>query len=191
MYADISPFKRSLILLETFFRIGAFTIGGGLAMLPIIEKEFVSRRKWVSEEEMIDILAIVQSLPGVIAFNTSMFIGYKVAGLPGAVLAAIGMMLPSLIIITIFALFYVSVQDNLYIQGAFMGIRSGVTAMIGLAGIRLGKKVLTSPFKAVLAAASFTAVWFFDVHAALVIIFTAALGLTIHGMRTVRNHGNT
>ncbi len=189
MYSEMSLIKRFAILFETFFRIGAFTIGGGYAMLPIMEKEFVTNRAWVTEEEMIDIIAIVQSLPGVIAFNTSMFIGYKIAKIPGALIAAIGLALPSLIIITLFAMLYVSVQDNLYIQGAFMGIRAGVTALIGLAGYKLGKRVLVSPFKAAVAVASFIAVWYFEIHAALIIVCAAVLGLVIFGVTKARSHG--
>ncbi len=158
-------------------------------MLPIMEKEFVSNRKWVSEEEMIDIIAIVQSLPGVIAFNTSMFIGYKIAKFPGALIAALGMLFPSLIIITLFAMLYVSVQDNLYIQGAFMGIRAGVTALIGLAGYKLGKRVLDSSLKALIAVASFLAVWYFEVHAALIIVIAAVVGLVVYGITEARSHG--
>ncbi len=157
-------------------------------MLPIIEKEFVSHRKWISEEEMVDIIAIVQSLPGVIAFNTSMFIGYKVARLPGAIIAALGMMIPSLITISLFSLLYVSIQDNVYAQGAFQGVRAGVTALIGIAGYSLGKRVLISPYTAVVAAGSFTAVWYFNINAALVILCAAVLGLILHGMRKVRAH---
>lgn len=173
-------------LFQTFFRIGAFTIGGGYAMLPIIEREFVSELKWVTEDEMVDIIAIVQSLPGVIAFNTCMFIGYKAAKTPGAVIAALGMMLPSLIIITLFSYLYVSVQDNSYVQGAFRGVRAGVTALVGLAAHRLGKRVIDSPVKGLLAAAAFLAVWLFSVHAALVVVAAALIGLTSHAYMQVR-----
>lgn len=177
-----------LRLYGIFFRIGAFTIGGGYAMLPIIEKEFVSRYKWVSEQEMVDIIAIVQSLPGVIAINTAIFVGYKTAGLLGALLAALGMLSPSLIIITAFAYLYTSVQDNPYVGAAFQGVRAGVTALIGLAGLKLARRVVTSPVTAGVAAASFTAVWIFQVHAALVVVIAALAGLIAVGIRRVREH---
>jgi chromate transporter len=183
--ASSSLIKRILSLYLTFFKIGAFTIGGGYAMLPIIEHEFVTRRKWVNEQEMVDIIAIVQSLPGVIAFNTSMFIGYRSAGILGAVMAALGMLSPSLIIITIFAYLYVSVQDNRYVQAAFKGIRSGVTALIALAGFKLAKRVVVNPVSALIATLAFIAVWLLNVHAALVIVFSAAAGLIITGIRRI------
>lgn len=182
----VSHLRRAFSLYLTFFKIGAFTIGGGYAMLPIIEHEFVVKKKWVSEQDMVDIIAIVQSLPGVIAFNTSMFIGYRSAGILGSVMAALGMLSPSLIIITIFAYLYVSVQDNIYVQSAFRGIRSGVSALIALAGWKLARRVVNNPFTALIAAASFTAVWFLNVHAAVVIVFAASGGLIITGIRRLR-----
>lgn len=176
---DQSRFRQFFILFATFFKIGAFTIGGGYAMLPIIEREFVTRRKWVTSSEMVDIIAIVQSLPGVIAFNTSMFVGYRTCGVLGSVAAALGMMAPSLIIITGFSYIYVSVADNVHVQAAFSGIRSGVTALIGIAGFKLARKVVTSPFAAILAALSFIAVGLFDLHAALAVLLAATLGVIL------------
>jgi chromate transporter len=186
-HRHISQIKRAFSLYLIFCKIGAFTIGGGYAMLPIIEHEFVAKKKWVSEQEMVDIIAIVQSLPGVIAFNTSMFIGYRYAGMLGSVMAALGMLTPSLIIITIFAYLYVSVQDNRYVQSAFRGIRSGVSALIALAGWKLARRVVNNPFTSLIAVASFTAVWFLNVHAALVIVIAAAGGLIVTGVRRARN----
>ena len=174
--------RKVWILFSTFFRVGTFTIGGGYAMLPLIEREFVEKRKWVTQEEMIDILAIVQSLPGIIAVNSSIFIGYQVAKIPGAVIATIGLVISPILIITGFAYLYINVQDERYLQGLFIGVRSGVTALILLAGIRLGSKVLTSMFSWVVAAAALTAVWLFNVHAGLVILSAALLGSVVFGL---------
>ncbi len=170
------------ILFSTFFRIGTFTIGGGYAMLPLIEREFVTNRKWVTQEEMIDILAIVQSLPGIIAVNASIFIGYEVGGILGAVIATIGLLISPIFIITGFAYLYINVQDMEVLQGLFVGVRSGVTALILLAGIRLGKKVLKGGFAWAVAAASLIAVAVFDVHAGLMILSAAVLGFVIYGL---------
>lgn len=183
---------RSLVIMFfSFFKIGAFTIGGGYAMLPLMEHEFVSRRAWVTEDEMVDMIAVVQSLPGIIALNTSMFIGYRIAGFVGAVIAMMGMLLPSLIIITIFALLYVNIQDSRFVQGAFSGIRAGVTALILLAGIKLGRRVIKDTFSAILAIASFIAVVFLDMHAFIVITCAAAVGALSLGVNLIRsNHGS-
>ncbi len=182
MDQSMSRLRKVWILFSTFFRIGTFTIGGGYAMLPLIEREFVERRKWVTQEEMIDILAIVQSLPGIIAVNSSIFIGYQVARIPGAIIATIGLIISPILIITGFAYLYINVQDADYLQGLFIGVRAGVTALILLAGIRLGSKVLTNKFSWLVAAVSLLAVWIFNIHAGLVILAAAVLGFVVFGL---------
>lgn len=174
--------RHFMILFRTFLKIGAFTLGGGYAMLPLMEREFVSRRKWITEEEMVDIIAVVQSLPGIIAVKASLFIGWKVAGITGALTAVIGLLIPSISMITLFAYLYVSIQDNPLVQSLFIGVRSGVTALILLAGIKLGKKVLTDWLSVLLAAVSLAAVWLLDIHAGLVIIAAAFIGYTLFGV---------
>lgn len=166
----------------SFFKIGAFTIGGGYAMLPLIEHEFVERKKWVSRDEIVDIFAIAQSLPGVIAINTSIFIGYRIGGVPGALIASAGMILPSFLVILVIAAAIVGFQDNPYVQRAFAGVRAGVTALILLAAVKLGRGVIKSKFTAVIALVSFTAIVFFDIHAAWIILASAAAGLTANAV---------
>jgi len=183
---SLSLLRKVWILFSTFFRIGTFTIGGGYAMLPLIEREFVEDRKWVTKEEMIDILAIVQSLPGIIAVNSSIFIGYRVSGLLGAVIATVGLLISPIAMITAFAYLYINVQEKEFLQGLFIGVRSGVTALILLAGIRLGKSVLTGIFAWSAAAASLTAVWIIGVHAGLVILFSALAGSIAYGINRAR-----
>jgi chromate transporter len=170
----------------SFFKIGAFTIGGGLAMLPLIEREFVEVRGWVSREEIVDVFAVAQSLPGVIAINTSICIGYKVAKLPGALIAAAGMILPSFICILLIAMFLVNFQNNRWVQKAFAGVRAGVTAMIFLAAVKLGKSILRNPPAWVLGGLSFVALVFFGVNAILVIIAGALAGFVVFGIMRVK-----
>ena len=155
-------------------------------MLPLMEHEFVTRRGWVTEDEMVDVIAVVQSLPGIIALNTSMFIGYRIARFIGALIAMIGMLLPSLVIISVFALLYVNIQDNIYVQGAFSGIRAGVTALILLAGIKLGRRVVKDTFSVVIAILSFIAVGLLDIHAFVVILSAAGMGIAAHGLNLIR-----
>lgn len=178
--------RKVWILFSTFFRIGTFTIGGGYAMLPLIEREFVEQRKWVTHEEMVDILAVVQSLPGIIAVNSSIFVGYRAAGILGAVIATIGLLISPIAIITAFAYLYINVQDQEYLQGLFIGVRSGVTALILLAGIRLGRTILTGAFSWSVAAASLVAVWILDIHAGLVILASALAGSIAYAILRAR-----
>ncbi len=169
--------RKLLRMFLTFFRIGAFTIGGGYAMLPLIEREFVEKQGWVSEDEIVDIFAIVQSVPGVIAINSSIFIGYRIAGFAGALAASLGMVLPSFIIISVIAAFFVQFRAIPAVQSAFSGIRAGVTALIALAAFRLGRKVMTGLFPIITGIAAFTALLIFDVHAIAIIAVSAVAGL--------------
>lgn len=114
----------------TFFKIGLFTIGGGYAMIPLIEKEVVESRKWIENDEFIDIMAVAQSAPGVFAVNISIFIGYRKAGLKGSIACAIGNVLPSVIIILLIAMFFRYFKDIEIVENIFKGIRPAVVALI-------------------------------------------------------------
>ncbi len=123
----------------TFFKVGLFTFGGGLAMLPIIEREVVEKRKWLTHEEMLDLVAIAESTPGAIAVNAATFIGYKVGKLLGAILTTLALVLPSIIIITIISFFVEEFLAIEYVKYAFMGIRCAVGVLIFFAAIKLFK----------------------------------------------------
>ncbi|MFZ5988268.1 MAG: chromate transporter [Bacillota bacterium] len=180
--------KKSSEFLEifiTFFKIGAFTIGGGYAMLPLIEKEVVENKKWVKPEEIIDIFAIVQSVPGVIAINSSIFIGYKRAKIKGAVAAALGVILPSFIIILLISQLLLNISENVYIEKAFAGVRAGVTALILLTAIKLTRNTIKGTIPVIIAVLSFIAIAFFNVHIILIIIAGGITGYLIFGIRKV------
>lgn len=168
----------------SFLKIGAFTIGGGYVMLPLIEQEFVSRRKWVSKNEIVDIFAISQSMPGVIAINASLFVGYKIGKLTGALIAAAGMILPSFFSILIIAVFFIRYNSMPVIQNAFSGIRAGVTALIFLTAIKLAKFVIKTKKDVIIAALTFSLIAFFDVHPIFVILFSSFLGFLFYRRRT-------
>lgn len=117
-------------LFRSFFKIGMFTFGGGYAMVPLIEAEVIERRRWLAQDEFLDLLTLAQSSPGPIAINTSVFIGYKVRGLKGAVAASLGATLPSFLIILIVAIFFAGIRHNPVIDAAFKGMRPAVVALI-------------------------------------------------------------
>ena len=127
-------------LFWTFFKIGAFTFGGGYAMLPMLQKEVVEKRGWASEEELMDYYAIGQCTPGIIAVNTATFVGQKTAGIAGGIIATLGVVFPSLIIITIIAAFIQNFSDLAIVQNAFAGIRVCVCVLILNAVVKLWKK---------------------------------------------------
>lgn len=128
-----------LKLFIAFFKIGAFTFGGGYAMLPIIEKEVVDKNHWLTKEEFLDMLAVVQSLPGPIAINSSVYVGYKIAKFWGALACALGAALPSFIIILLAAIVFTDIQDNPTIEKIFKGIRPAVVALIVIPVIFMAK----------------------------------------------------
>lgn len=121
---------RLLKLFTTFFKLGLFTIGGGYVMIPLIEREVVDRYRWIEKRDFVDLLAIAQSSPGVLAVNMSIFIGYKLRGVRGSVAAAVGNVLPSVVIILLIALFFNKFREYEVVNNVFMGIRPAVVALI-------------------------------------------------------------
>lgn len=117
-------------LFITFFKIGAFTFGGGYAMLPIIQKELVDIKKLISEEEFMDAIALAQASPGSVALNTSVYVGYRIKGLKGALASTLGSVLPSFIIILLIAMYFFRFRNNEFVDSIFMGIRPAIVALI-------------------------------------------------------------
>jgi chromate transporter len=163
-----------------FFKIGTFTFGGGLAMLPLIQKEVVDKRKWVKEEEILDIFAVAQSVPGVIAINSATFIGNKLAGIPGAIFAAFGVILPAFASILIVISILIGLKDNVYVGKVFSGIRAASAALILLSAIKLGKSAIKGKIGWVVAIVSFTAIVLLDIHAAWAVVFGGVSGFATH-----------
>lgn len=151
---------RELIeILKSFLKIGAFTFGGGYAMIPIIQYEVVNRRKWLSEKEFVELLTIAQAAPGPISLNTAVFVGYKCKGYKGALAAILGVVIPSFVIILLVAMFFHTMRDNRWVDAAFRGMRPAVVALIVAPIVGLAKG-LHWVLIAVAAATALT-VWYF------------------------------
>lgn len=142
-----------------FFKIGAFTIGGGYAMVPLIENEIVTKRKWIAQEDFIDLLAISQSAPGILAVNISIFIGYKLRGIRGSIITALGTILPSFIIILAIALFFHSFQDNPIVERIFKGIRPAVVALIAAPTFTMGRSAKINRYNLWIPVVSALLIW--------------------------------
>ena len=125
---------------KTFFKIGIFTLGGGYAMIPLIEEEVVNKHKWVEKDEMLDLIAIAQSCPGVFAINIAIFIGYKLKKVRGAIATTLGTALPSFMIILAIAIFFKQFEDNKVVAAIFRGIRPAVVALIAVPTFRLAQR---------------------------------------------------
>ncbi len=170
-------------LFTTFFKIGLFTLGGGYAMIPMIEQAVVERNHWLKSEEMVDLIAIAQSCPGVFAVNISIFVGNKLLGTRGALLAALGTVLPSFLIILAIAMFFHSFQDNRVVAAIFRGIRPAVVALIAVPTLRMAltakinRRTVWIPIVATLL------IWLMGVSPIWVVL-AAAFGGWLYGRRT-------
>ena len=167
-------------LFSTFFKIGMFTFGGGYAMIPIIEADVVDKHHWVSKEEFLDLIAIAQSCPGVFAINISIFIGYKLRKVGGAIACALGTALPSFLIILAIAMFFHQFEDNPIVAAMFRGIRPAVVALIAVPTFNLARSAKISWTNCWIPIAGALAIWLLGVSP-IFIILTAGLGGWLYG----------
>lgn len=174
-----------LTLFLYFFKVGAFTFGGGLSMLPVLTRDLVEIKKWASEEEMIDYFAIGQSTPGIIAVNVATFIGYKKAGITGAVSGVIGIIFSSLIIITLIAAFISNFSDIVWIQKALKGINVSVAVLLLKAVFTFGKKTIFDVFTFLIAVFAFVAMFIFKIQGVWIVLFSAFLGWLIQTAKNI------
>lgn len=172
--------KNIFELFFTFCKIGLFTIGGGLAMLPILERELVEKKKWVETDELYDYFAISQSTPGIIAVNVATFCGYKMAGSLGGVIATFGVVTPSVIIISLLAGFISKFNDIVLIRKALMGINVAVAANISFAAYKMIKKNCKNILSVLILILSFSAVFFLKVPVVAVLLTSIAAGILIY-----------
>jgi len=167
----------------SFLKIGAFTFGGGYAMVPLMQAEVVDKRKWITEDEFLDILVISQTFPGAIAVNTSIFIGYKIRGIRGAVLALFGTILPSFFIILLVVSFFMQFRDNHYVNLVFKGIGAAVPAMILAAVISLTKSMKKNYMNLTIIILSVASISLLNVHPVIVILFSGFYGYFFLGRK--------
>ena len=168
---------------KTFFKIGMFTLGGGYAMIPLIEEEVVNRHRWIDRKEMLDLIAIAQSCPGVFAINISIFVGYKLNKVRGAVATALGTALPSFLIILAIAIFFHQFEDNRVIAAMFKGIRPAVVALIAVPTFNLAKRAQLNWFTIWIPVVSALLIWLLGVSPIWIII-AAGVGGYIYGKVT-------
>ncbi len=178
--------KNALILFITFFKIGAFTFGGGYAMIPVIEKEMCDKHKWLKGEEILDIFAISESTPGPIAINSATFVGYRVAGVLGSFCATLGVVLPSFIVISVISLILQEFSQYKGVQYAFIGIRAGVLALIIKAFVSMYKKCPKGLFSYIIMFLAFAVSMFIDIAhlniSVIYIIISCALIGLVHSV---------
>ena len=173
-------------LFRTFFRISAFTFGGGYAMIPLMQREVTEKRGWIEPGEFLDLLAIAQTSPGPISLNTAIFVGYKTRGLSGALAAMGGLVLPPFAIILLIAVLFPRIQQHPMVQAAFTGMRPAVLALMLWPVIALARQLHPALIAAVLAVAS--GIWYLSLSPVWFLAAGAALGL-LHTRRTLKRKG--
>ncbi|MBO4581842.1 MAG: chromate transporter [Bacteroidales bacterium] len=177
-------------LFSAFFRIGCFTIGGGYAMIPLMQKEIVDNRHWMSEKDFVDMLAVTQSVPGVIAVNSAIYIGYKTKGWKGALAASFACIIPSFVIILLIACFFHQFKDNPYVVKIFAGIRPAVVALIASSVWTIARKMPFSYAALIITTASTLLIWLCKISPVYILIAAAAWGIIYSRFIHPENHSS-
>jgi len=170
-----------LQLFKSFFHIGMFTIGGGYAMIPLIEAVVVDKKKWIDKQMLLDLIAVAQSCPGVFAINISIFIGYKLRGVKGALSATLGTAMPSLLCILLIAMFFQHFQNVPWVAATFAGIRPAVVALMAIPTFNMMKQARISLLNCWIPIASALLIWGLGVNP-VYIILAAGIGGYIYGL---------
>ena len=173
--------RQLLEIFWSFLKIGAFTFGGGYAMIPLIQHEVIHKRRWIEERDFIDLLTLAQTAPGPIALNTAVFVGYKRRGYMGALSAILGVIVPSFLVILIVAIFFASIRDNVYVDAAFKGMRPAVVALIVAPIVGLTKGMRWWLIAVALAVA--LVVWHFGISPVWFLIAGAVVGACVVARR--------
>lgn len=177
--------KKYLNIFLTMIKIGLFTFGGGYAMIALLENEFVEKKKWITKEEFLDMVAISESTPGPIAINAATYIGYKSIGVAGSLLATVGVCIPSFVIIYVISIFFDSLLSYAPVAHAFAGIQVCVIYLIGSAGLKMLKQIKKTPFNVIILSAVVicmigTSVLAVSLSTILIILLCGVIGLAVY-----------
>jgi chromate transporter len=176
---DLNRSQLLWVLFRSTFALSAFTFGGGYVIVPLMRRMFVDNYKWIEEKEMLDLVAIGQSAPGAIAVNTSILIGYKLAGVLGAFVTLLGTVLPPLILLTLMSYIYEAIKDNVLVETLFYGMSIGVAVVILDAVVTMGAAIVGKRqlLPIVIMVLAFIATYFFDIGVVVIILLCATIGI--------------
>lgn len=180
----ILPFSSSKLLtyweLFIFFlKLGPMTFGGGYAMIPLLEREMIEKKRWMSNQDLSEIVALAGSVPGAMAINIATFTGYRRGGLVGAMMATIGILIPTFILILALSFVYLQFEDNAKVEAAFQGIAAGVVALIAFAGYKIAKTALYDKVTWVIMSLVLLVLFFTSIHPVLIIVIGLATGIVL------------
>jgi len=179
---NIDKLKKGFLLFLFFFKIGCFTFGGGWAILAQMEQEFVDKRQWITKAELLEMVAVGKSVPGIMITNISMLFGYHVGGVFGGICTVTGITCPAILILSIVTVFYNSLKDNYWIMAAMTGIRAAVIPIIASAALSLGRDALDTK-TAVLVLMGAFALYLMGVSNIILILTAIGIGLVCHFAR--------
>lgn len=178
--------KMALLLFWEFIKLGAFTFGSGWSIIAQMEQEFVDKRHWVEQSDLLELIAVGKSLPGIMVANITLLFGYQMAGVLGGICAAIGLCIPAVVTLTIVTAIYDAIKDNYWVWSALKGVQCAVAPIIGGAAISLGKDALTSAMPIIICAVTFVLCYFTSISnltlvVAGVVIALVWMGVSEHG----------
>lgn len=168
--------KQLFQIFWSFFKIGPVTFGGGYAMIPLIQREVVEKRKWLKTQDVGDMFTLAESVPGAIAINSATFIGHSIAGVRGAIAAMLGILMPTFLIVIGLSILFINIQDNPIVEEAFLGIRASIVALIVYAAIQIGKTAILDKTTWVLMIVTVLVLLFVHIHPVLIILGGACMG---------------
>jgi chromate transporter len=169
--------KKCLELFFLFFRVSLFTLGGGLAMLPLVEREITENKKWLDKEEFLDIVGISQSMPGVMILNVATTVGYKISRLMGSVFACLGAILPPFISIVFVGWFFIKIKDSPIVERIFSGVRPAVIALVAIPVINLSRAAKINMKTFFIPLGVILAMLLFDIHPVSVIVIAILVNM--------------
>ena len=176
-----SDIKIFITCFYLFFKIGLFTFGGGFSIIAQIQQELVDKRNWLTQEEILDMVSVARSLPGIMVINLAVLIGYRLKKVAGAIVCAVALSIPSIIVLSTVTVFYNQFSHNVYIQRAIVGVRASVVPIIISAAISLKESALRVKVQYLIAAAGFVLCLFTGINNLLIVLLGALVGLILKG----------
>lgn len=174
-----ASWKRALTVLRVMFKVGFFTWGGGWSIVAQLQREFIEKRGWMTQEDLVDIISVGRSMPGIMVMNVSVLFGYQIGGIPGVICSVAGIASPSVIVLSIVTGFYTQIKDNIYVAKALVGVRAAVIPIIGGAALKMRKTAWVDYKGYLISAAAFLLCVFTPLHNIFIVLAGAAAGLIL------------
>lgn len=174
-----ASWKRALTVLRVMFKVGFFTWGGGWAIIAQLQKEFIEKRNWMTQEDLVDIISVGRSMPGIMIMNVSVLFGYQIGGIPGVICSVLGIASPSVLVLALVTRCYTELKDNIYVAKALVGVRAAVIPIIGGAALKMRKTAWVDKKGYLITAAAFLLCLLTPLHNIFIVLAGVAAGLIL------------